>query len=187
MANGDKVEISGVPGNDSPSALYEESLRARAAREATEHAPVRQDVRQVLEQLAGRQPSAQSDRSPLVDRSQSHWVQVSETMFVQVHEPSGNLTFRAATILPEDQSRNMVLQTIIQSLLYVVAWRDTVRNDGRVISQGAPQTFLQAQALADIIGDEGLTILQSELAQIYKPSKWGQERIAAIVRARENL
>lgn len=77
-------------------------------------------------------------------------------------EPGGSAQFRATAMLPSDMAGNGALVQMIQSLLYIKSI------DGVLIDP--PQTYRQAQGLADRIGDEGLFILNCMLEESYPAS-----------------
>lgn len=121
------------------------------------------------------QPAAPA--TPTRDKDFTFWLEVSPTMKIRVQEPSGNIVFRAARIIPPDLAQNGVILMMVQALLYVV---ETQEGTATAVMQPPIQTFLMAEALANKIGDEGTMILQAALQKHYPMSMFGQQQIAKL-------
>jgi hypothetical protein len=87
---------------------------------------------------------------------------------LKVQEPKGSVQWRAAAMLPADKAGNSTLVSIVQSLLYVTSI------DG--VAQTC-MTYNEAQAIADRLGDEGLTMLSIELAEMFPVSEGLKDRL----------
>jgi hypothetical protein len=95
---------------------------------------------------------------------------------VVLREPEGSSQFRATAMLPPNIAGNAQMVQMIQIMLYIESI------DG--IPVAPPQTFLQAQGLADRIGDEGLTLLNWTLEEAFPASNETQEQAKRIARLR---
>jgi hypothetical protein len=118
------------------------------------------------------EPPTRSNDTPVT-------LKLSNAITVEVLEPEGSLLFRSLMIVPSDQSENAYLVGIIQALLYVVSVNGVKR---------APvTTFLQAQSLANQLGDGALMVLRMELIKLYPVNDGTDKRIAELRKELERL
>lgn len=83
-------------------------------------------------------------------------------------EPKGSVQFRVAALMPSELADNNAMFAMAQQTFYIH------KIDGVLTSP--PKTIADVQAIADMIGDEGIVMLRLFLSQEYPPSQMLQDK-----------